>query len=98
MAEGRQHDRLEVKVTPGAARSQIGDVREGVLQVKIGAPPVRGKANRELIDFLARALGVSRAAVSIVRGGTGRNKLVEVAGLDRREIIRRLSTKNEGRG
>jgi uncharacterized protein (TIGR00251 family) len=86
-----QHDRLEVKVIPGAARSEITGVTAGVLHLKIAAPPVRGKANRELIDLLSRALGVSRSAVSIVRGQTSRHKAIEVEGMDREEIIRRLS-------
>jgi uncharacterized protein (TIGR00251 family) len=85
-----QPGRLEVKVTPGAARCEITGVREGVLHVKIVAPPVRGKANKELVDFLSRALGVGRSAVSIIKGETGRHKIVEVEGLNREEIWLRL--------
>ena len=90
MTSPRQHDRLDVKVTPGAARSEITGVVEGVLHLKIAAPPAHGKANRELIDFLSRALGVGRSAVSIVKGQASRHKLVEVEGMDREEIIKRL--------
>ena len=90
MTAQRQHDWLEVKVTPGAARSEITGVTEGVLHVKIAAPPARGKANRELIDFLSVALGVNKSAVSIIKGQTSRRKLIEVEGMDREEILRRL--------
>jgi uncharacterized protein (TIGR00251 family) len=83
-------NQLGVRVTPGAARSEFAGVRNGVLHVKIAAPPVRGQANKELVDFLSRALGVGRSAVTIVRGHTSRNKLIEVAGMDRNEIFRRL--------
>jgi uncharacterized protein (TIGR00251 family) len=93
LAAGHQHG-LEVKVTPGAGRNEIVGVREGALHVKIAAPPVRGKANRELIDFLARTLGVSRSAVSIVKGEAGRHKVIEVAGLEREEILRRLKSED----
>jgi uncharacterized protein (TIGR00251 family) len=93
MTAERRPDRLEVKVTPGAARNVITGVTGGVLHVKIAAPPVRGKANQELTDFLSRALGVSRSAISIVRGQTGRHKIIEVEGLGREEILRRLSVK-----
>lgn len=89
MAAGRQRG-LEVKVTPGAVRSEVTGVREGILHVKIAAPPVRGKANRELIDYLSRALGVSRSDISIVKGEASRHKVIEVAGLERDEILRRL--------
>ena len=90
MTAARRHDRLEVKVTPGAARSEIAGVVEGVLHVKIAAPPERGRANRELIDFLSRTLGVGRSAVAIVRGQTARRKIIEVAGMGREEVLRRL--------
>jgi hypothetical protein len=90
MTVPRRHDRLEVKVTPGAARSEITGVLEGVLQVKIAAPPVHGKANRELIEFLSRELGVGRSAVSVVKGQASRHKLVAVEGMDRAEILKRL--------
>jgi len=59
--------------------------------VKIAAPPEKGKANRELIDFLSRVLVVKKASISIVKGETGRNKLIAIAGLDPDEIIKRLS-------
>ncbi len=95
MTTGRQPNRLEVKVAPGAARSEVTGVRDDVLYVKIAAPPVRGKANKELIDLLARALGVSRSAISIIKGETSRHKAIEVEGLDRDEILRRLSDSNE---
>jgi uncharacterized protein (TIGR00251 family) len=91
MAAERQSDRLEVKVIPAASRSEIASCTGGVLHLKIAAPPARGRANRELIDFLSRALGVSRSAVTIVRGEAARRKIIEVEGLGREEILRRLS-------
>jgi uncharacterized protein (TIGR00251 family) len=89
LTRGQQGNRLDVRVTPGAARSEVSGARDGVLHVKIGAPPERGKANKEL----SRALGVGRSAVTIVRGHTARNKLIEVAGLSHEEIFRRLNIK-----
>jgi uncharacterized protein (TIGR00251 family) len=89
LAAGRQRG-LEVKVTPGTVRSEVTGVREGILHVKIAAPPVRGKANKELIDYLSRALDVSRSDISIVKGEASRHKVIEVEGLDREEILRRL--------
>lgn len=48
------------------------------LKVQISAPPVDGKANVELVRLVARELGVSRAAVRVRRGQTGRSKVVAV--------------------
>ena len=66
MPAARQNDRLEVKVFPGATRSEITGVTGGVLHVKVAAPPVRGKANKELVDFLARTLGVAPFVVILI--------------------------------
>ncbi len=82
---------LQVKVHPGAGRNEIAGFSGGVLQVKIAAPPEKGKANRELSDFLSRILGVKKSSISIIKGETGRNKLIVIEGLDSDAIIKRLS-------
>ncbi len=82
--------RLAVKVTPNAGRNEISGFKEGVLQVKIGAPPDKGKANKELVDFLSEKLGVKKSAVLIIKGQTSRNKVIAVEGLSGEEIIKRL--------
>ena len=89
--KNRQDRRLTVRVTPNASRSEITGVREGVLQIKIAAPPVEGKANKELVEFLSEALGVRKSAVIIVKGQTGRKKIIEVEGMGREEILKRLA-------
>ena len=60
--------------------SIVGE-HDGALKVRLAAPPVDGEANRELVKLLARRLGVSQSAVRVVAGESGRNKLVEVAGV-----------------
>jgi uncharacterized protein (TIGR00251 family) len=83
-------NRLSVKVTPNARQNEVTAFTEGVLSVKIAAPPVQGKANRELIIFLSRLLGVSKSSVSIVKGETSRNKVIAVDGMDIEDIIKKL--------
>ena len=82
---------LSIKVTPNASRNEITGLRNGVLQVKIAAPPVKGKANKELAAFLSRLLRVSKSSVSIVKGYTSHNKVIAIAGLSQEDIMRRLS-------
>jgi uncharacterized protein (TIGR00251 family) len=82
---------LSVRVTPDARRSEVIGFAVGVLQVKVAAAPVKGRANRELVACLGRALGVSPSTLTIIRGHTSRNKVIAVAGLSREEIIKRLS-------
>jgi hypothetical protein len=62
-----------------------------VLQVKIAAPPEKGKANKELTGFLSRLLDVKKTSISIIKGETGRNKLITIEGLTPDEIIKRLT-------
>jgi len=79
-------------VHPNAARNELAGFSEGVLRVRVAAPPVKGKANKELIAFLARKLGLSKGDLTILRGHTSRHKLISVAGLTREELNRRLSS------
>ena len=86
--------RISLKVYPGASRNEVISFAEGVLRVRIAAPPVRGKANQELVSFLSRLLGVSRDDLTITRGLTSRNKTVAVSGLTQKEIIERILLKD----
>jgi uncharacterized protein (TIGR00251 family) len=86
----RKDRRLAIKVTPNAGRNEITGWRGDVLQIKIAAAPEKGKANQELIDFLGRSLGVKKSAIAIIKGETRRNKIIEIEGLGREEILKRL--------
>jgi uncharacterized protein (TIGR00251 family) len=82
--------RFEVHARPRAKKSRVLGVREGRLDVSLAAPPVDGAANEELVATLAKALGVPKSRVSLVRGESGRTKLVEVRGLTLDEVRARL--------
>lgn len=74
---------IHVHAQPGAKRTEIAGLHGDCIKVRLASPPVDGKANACLIEFLARRLGVRRNQVSITRGTSGRRKtvLVAVAGL-----------------
>jgi len=82
---------LWLRVYPNAARNELAGFSEGVLRVRVAAPPVRGKANKELIAFLAQKLGLSKGDLTILKGHSSRNKLIAIVGLTRQELSRRLS-------
>jgi len=82
---------LQVKVRPGAARNEIVGLDGGVLHVKIAAPPEKGKANRELTDFLSVRLGIKKSSITIIKGETGRSKFITIDGLSPEEALKRLS-------
>lgn len=79
-----------VRVVPNAKKNEIVRVEEGVLKVRIAAPPVGGKANEVLVEFLAKALGVRKRQLAIVRGKRARDKTISVEGLSEEEARNRL--------
>ena len=73
---------LTVQISPNAPRSQVVGWLGDKLKIKIKAPPVDGKANVELVRFLAKKFGVRQNAIRIVRGETAKTKVVEIEGVD----------------
>jgi len=82
--------RIRVRVYPNANRNEIVSLINGVLRIRISAPPVRGKANKELISFLGRLLNTSKDNISITKGHTDRNKLVVIDGFSQDSILKLL--------
>jgi uncharacterized protein (TIGR00251 family) len=83
---------LAVRLTPRADRDAIvgGGDEDGVIRVRVTAPPVGGQANMALVKLLAKALGVPKSHLTIVRGQSARDKLVRVEGLDADDAHARL--------
>jgi uncharacterized protein len=82
--------RIEVLAKPRSRESRVGGVQGSAFVVYLNAPPVDGAANAELVATLARALGIAKRDVTIVRGHTARTKLVEVRGLSTAQVHARL--------
>jgi uncharacterized protein (TIGR00251 family) len=93
---GLSEARLSVRVTPRAGRSRIVGWRDGVLGVRVTAPPVEGEANRAVAALLARALDVRVSAVTVVQGLRGRDKVVRIHGMTAAEAEARLRSAGEG--
>ncbi len=83
--------RLSVRVQPRASRSEVVGEHDGALKVRLAAPPVEGAANRELMRFLGKLLGVAPSRVSVVAGATGKSKVVEIEGVAVRDVERALA-------
>ena len=81
---------ISVRVTPRSSKNTIAGEMEGALKVKLQAPPVEGKANKALVEFLSEALDVSKSAITLLSGETGRNKRVFVKGVAANDIRTRL--------
>ncbi len=81
---------LTVRVQPRASRSEIVGRQGGALKVRVASPPVDGAANEEMVRLLAKSLGVPRSHVELLRGASGRNKVVRVHGLSPLQVEERL--------
>ena len=80
--------RFRVRLVPRASRDEITGVLDGVLRVRLHAPPVDGAANDALVAFLADRLDVPRRGVRIVTGATSRTKVIEVEGVSSAAVER----------
>jgi uncharacterized protein (TIGR00251 family) len=91
MAVPKTEARLALRVHPGARRNSIVSVSADLVDIKVAAPADKGKANAELVSFLAETLGVARSHVTIVRGELSRNKLISISGLTVEQAVLRLN-------
>ena len=70
---------LTIRVQPGASRSEVVGSHGDALRVRVAGPAVDGKANAELVRFLAEHLGIPARAVEITRGHASRTKVVRIS-------------------
>lgn len=76
-----------VRVLPRSSRNEIVGEAEGVLKIKLTAPPVEGAANKALVEFLSSKFKVAKSRISIVTGQSGRSKVVAVEGINKTELL-----------
>jgi uncharacterized protein len=84
--------RLRVRVAPGANRAGIVGRHGDAWKLRVAAAPEGGRANDAVIRLLADTLAVPRTSVTLVSGHGGRDKIVELAGLEPGQIERRLAS------
>lgn len=73
---------ITVRLRPRAREDELIGIRDGVLQARVSAPPVDGKANRALCRLIAKRVGVAPSKVSVARGEKARDKSIRVEGVD----------------
>lgn len=83
---------LELKIIPNAPRNEVVGWLGGALKVKVHAPALEGRANDELLEFLAGHLDLPRRAITLLRGDKSRQKIVRIDGLDAATLRTRLPT------
>jgi len=74
------------KIVPGSSKTSIAGILGGMIKIKIASPPEKGKANKELISFLSKKLGLRKNDISIVSGETNPVKQIQIIGVDKSQI------------
>lgn len=87
---------LTVRVQPSATRSEVAGELGGALKVRLAAPPVDGRANDALVEFLSELLVIPRRSIRITRGLASRTKQVEILGIDPPTAVGRLGLPTAG--
>jgi uncharacterized protein (TIGR00251 family) len=88
---GKSGAALTLRITPRARKTEFAGVLEdGILRVRVAAPPVEGKANVALLTFLAKVLEVRKNRIEIIAGQRGLDKIVSVLDLSAEEVQSRI--------
>jgi len=80
-----------VKVQPRARKNAVTGAVGDALKLALTAPPVEGRANQAVIEFLAEVLEIPRSSVTIANGAIGRNKVIRIGGVSRQVLQQRLT-------
>jgi len=79
------------KIVPGSSQTRICSLLNGMLKIKISAQPEKGKANRCLLEYLAKQLGVKKSAISVISGQTNPIKQVQALGISADALLKKLN-------
>jgi uncharacterized protein (TIGR00251 family) len=82
--------KISVHVYPNATGNEITGLINGVLRVRISAPPAKGKANKELLAFLCQRLALNKDRIDIIKGHTTRNKIIAIDGMTKETALKLL--------
>ena len=86
------------KIVPASSKTGISGFIDGLVKIKISAAPEKGKANKCLLEFLAKQLGVKKNAVSIISGKTSAVKSVRVVGISAEQLSNKLDLSKQSVG
>ncbi len=88
---GRYGAAIAVRVTPRMAKNEIYEILDdGTVKIRLTAPPVDGKANQALLEFLSKVLQVNTSNLEIIAGLTGRDKLVTVINMNAEQVQKQI--------
>jgi uncharacterized protein (TIGR00251 family) len=90
--DGKTGSAITVRISPRSSRNEISEIMdEGLIKIRLKAPPIEGQANKALVRFLSSVLDIPPSRIEIVGGQKSRTKLVTITGLDPQELQNRIS-------
>jgi uncharacterized protein len=81
---------FDIHVNPHASRAGIAGLAEGMLKVKVTAPPVEGAANEAVIALLSKKLGIRKSQIKIYAGAKGRKKMILVGDISKSDLEQKI--------
>ena len=81
---------FSAKIVPASSRTAIAGLLDGMVKIKVAAPPEKGKANQLLLSFLAKQLGVKTKALRIISGQSSPVKQIKIAGISTQTVQEKL--------
>ncbi|MDQ7815363.1 MAG: DUF167 domain-containing protein [Patescibacteria group bacterium] len=70
--------KISIRVIPNASKTEIAGREGTTYKIRVAAPPVDGKANSELIEFLSDVLDIPKSSIDVIKGQSGKQKIIEV--------------------
>ncbi|MHA1229633.1 MAG: DUF167 domain-containing protein [Candidatus Helarchaeota archaeon] len=69
---------IKVHVIPGSKETKIVQISHDYFEIKLKAPPIKGKANKELIKVLSEFFNIKKSAINIIKGELSQNKIIRI--------------------
>ena len=91
MSSTSQDVSFAVKVRPNASKTCAGGREAEFLKIRLAAPPVDGKANEALVEFVARRLSIAKSCVHIRSGASSRRKVIQVESCSKEKFVNFLA-------
>jgi uncharacterized protein (TIGR00251 family) len=84
---------LPVRAQPGARRNEIRGIQDGALKVCVTQAPEKGKANKLIVEVLAKWLGVRKSQIELISGEIASKKKFLVREIEREALVNLINTK-----
>ena len=91
LKESKKGLTFDIQVIPHASRAELVGVQDGVLKIKVTAPPVEGAANEACIKLLAKELGLKKSKMEISSGAKSRKKTVLIKDISKAELETKIN-------